>query len=167
MTTKHIRRSFKIIQIRMRSTKRGGKGKQWSLQATMNSWSISHASVSSLPFLRGHQSAGIGELWQPICLESSKLPNKTFLDTIPWKQIISYLSLLMREAWQPTSVFLPGESHGQRSLVGYSPWGCRVRHDWSDLACMQASLLTEEQANRSLCSSTVEISNLIFFSSRL
>ena len=27
-----------------------------------------------------------------------------------------------RRAWQPTSVFLPGESNGQRSLVGYSPW---------------------------------------------
>ena len=28
-----------------------------------------------------------------------------------------------RRAWQPTPVFLPGESHGQRSLVGYSPQG--------------------------------------------
>ena len=28
-----------------------------------------------------------------------------------------------RMKWQPTPVFLPGESHGQRSLVGYSPWG--------------------------------------------
>ena len=27
------------------------------------------------------------------------------------------------EFWQPTPVFLPGESHGWRSLVGYSPWG--------------------------------------------
>ena len=27
-----------------------------------------------------------------------------------------------RRAWQPTPVFLPGESHGQGSLVGYSPW---------------------------------------------
>ena len=27
-----------------------------------------------------------------------------------------------RRKWQPTPVFLPGESHGQRSLVGYSPW---------------------------------------------
>jgi len=27
--------------------------------------------------------------------------------------------------WQPTPVFLPGESHRQRSLVGYSPWGCK------------------------------------------
>ena len=28
-----------------------------------------------------------------------------------------------RRAWQPTPVFLPGESHGRRSLAGYSPWG--------------------------------------------
>ena len=26
--------------------------------------------------------------------------------------------------WQPTPVFLPGESHGRGSLAGYSPWGC-------------------------------------------
>ena len=38
---------------------------------------------------------------------------------IPWKR-----------KWQPTWVFLPGKSHGQRSLVGYSPWGHKkVRHD--------------------------------------
>ena len=35
-----------------------------------------------------------------------------------------------RRKWQPTPVFLPGKSHGQRSLAGYSPWGCkRIRHD--------------------------------------
>ena len=28
-----------------------------------------------------------------------------------------------RREWQSTPVLLPGESHGQRSLVGYSPWG--------------------------------------------
>ena len=28
-------------------------------------------------------------------------------------------------AWQPTLVFLPGEFHGQRSLVGYGPCGCK------------------------------------------
>ena len=33
--------------------------------------------------------------------------------------------------WHPTPVLLPGKSHGQRSLVGCSPWGCRVRHDWA------------------------------------
>ena len=36
-----------------------------------------------------------------------------------------------RRKWQPTLVFLPGKSHGQRSLVDYSPWGCRVGHDWA------------------------------------
>ena len=34
-----------------------------------------------------------------------------------------------RREWQPTPVFLPREFHGQRSLVGYSPWG----HKESDM----------------------------------
>ena len=34
-------------------------------------------------------------------------------------------SVSWRRAWQPTPVFLPGESYGQRSLVDYSPWGCK------------------------------------------
>ena len=38
----------------------------------------------------------------------------------PWAVKIPW-----RRAWQPTPVSLPGESHGQRSLVGYSPWGCK------------------------------------------
>ena len=37
-----------------------------------------------------------------------------------WVRKISW-----RREWLPTPVFLPGESHGQRSLVGYSPWGCK------------------------------------------
>ena len=47
----------------------------------------------------------------------------------PWVRKIPW-----RRPWRPTLVFLPGKSHGQRSLVGYGPWGCRVRHDSSDLA---------------------------------
>ena len=35
--------------------------------------------------------------------------------------------ILWRWEWQPSPVLLPGESHGRRSLLGYSPWGCRVR----------------------------------------
>ena len=36
-----------------------------------------------------------------------------------------WLDLWVRKEkdWQSTPVFLPGESHGQRSLAGYSPWG--------------------------------------------
>ena len=30
-----------------------------------------------------------------------------------------------RRAWQPTPRFLPGESQGEKNLVGYSPWGCK------------------------------------------
>ena len=36
----------------------------------------------------------------------------------PWVRKIPW-----RKAWQPSVVLLPGDSHGQRSLVGYSPWG--------------------------------------------
>ena len=40
-----------------------------------------------------------------------------------------------RMSWQPTPVFLPGESHGQRSLAGCSSWGCKeFGHNWSHLA---------------------------------
>ena len=37
-----------------------------------------------------------------------------WVEKIPWKR-----------AWLPTPVFLPGEFHEQRSLVGYSPWSCK------------------------------------------
>ena len=37
--------------------------------------------------------------------------------------------------WLPTPVFLPGKSHGQRCLVGYSPWGCKIVRQ--DLATKQ------------------------------
>ena len=36
-----------------------------------------------------------------------------------------YATAFWRRAWQTTPVFLPAEPHGQRSLVGYSPWGCK------------------------------------------
>ena len=39
--------------------------------------------------------------------------------------------------WQPTSVFLPGKFHGQRSLEGYSPWGHK-ESDTTEHACMHA-----------------------------
>ena len=38
----------------------------------------------------------------------------------PWVGKISW-----QRKWQPTPVFLPGNYHGERSLVGYSPWGCK------------------------------------------
>ena len=37
--------------------------------------------------------------------------------------------ILWKRKWQPAPLFLPGKSHGQRSLEGYSSWGCRVGFD--------------------------------------
>ena len=37
--------------------------------------------------------------------------------------LVMVTSKAWRREWQPTPGFLPGESHGQRSLAGYSPWG--------------------------------------------
>ena len=47
----------------------------------------------------------------PICLQCRRPGFDPWVRKIPW-----------RREWQPTPVFLPGESHGQSSLVGYSPW---------------------------------------------
>ena len=49
-----------------------------------------------------------------------------------WATSLSlFTSMHWRRKWQPTPVFLPGESQGQQSLVGCGLWGShRVRHDW-------------------------------------
>ena len=41
-----------------------------------------------------------------------------------WVQSLGWEDPLGRK-WQPTPVLLPGKSDGWRSLVGYSPWGCK------------------------------------------
>ena len=55
--------------------------------------------------------------------------------------------------WQPASVFLPGTKlHGQRNLVGYSPWGCKVgptEHTHTHTVYSQFSSVT--QSCPSLC----------------
>ena len=45
---------------------------------------------------------------------------ETWIQSLGWEDPL-------RRKWQLTPVFLPGEFHGQGSLVGYSPWGHRVR----------------------------------------
>ena len=52
-----------------------------------------------------------------------------------WATSLSVFTFMhWRRKWQPTPVFLPGESQGQGSLVGCRLWGHRVGHNWSDLA---------------------------------
>ena len=63
-----------------------------------------------------------GLLWWLSGKESACQGRRCGFDSWVWK-------IPWRRAWQPTPVFLPGESHGQRSLAGYSPWG----HKGSDV----------------------------------
>jgi len=46
------------------------------------------------------------------CRRCKKCGLDTWVGKIPWNR-----------NWQPTPVFMPGESHGQRNLAGYSSWG--------------------------------------------
>ena len=48
------------------------------------------------------------------CRRHKRCKFNPWIGKIPW-----------RKKWQPTPVFLPGQFHGQRSLVGYSLWGCK------------------------------------------
>ena len=53
--------------------------------------------------------------WKIICLQCRRCKRRGFspwIGKIPWSR-----------KWQQALVRLPGESHGQRSLAGYSPWG--------------------------------------------
>ena len=55
------------------------------------------------------------------CERNKRCRFNAWVRKIPW-----------RKKWQPTPVFLPGESHEKRSLVGYSPCGSqKVGHDWA------------------------------------
>ena len=56
-----------------------------------------------------------------------------------WATSLSLFTFLhWRRKWQPTPVFLPGESQGWGRLVGCRLWSHRVGHDWSDLAAAAA-----------------------------
>ena len=61
--------------------------------------------------------------------ETEKTQFYPWVGKIPW-----------RRAWQPTPVFLFGESCGQGNLAGHSPWGCRVGHNLATehpVSCIQ------------------------------
>ena len=72
----------------------------------------------------------------------NNLPKKKIVETFLWDSLIAqsiknlpqgrrpgFDSWVRKSPWRPTPVFLPRESHGQRSLVGYSPWGRKSRSD--------------------------------------
>ena len=69
------------------------------------------------------------------CASSCYCVTEVWIRDAMWKEPIPVFDpcvwkMLWRRKWQPTPVFLPGKSHGQRSLEGFTPWGCkRVGHD--------------------------------------
>ena len=67
------------------------------------------------------------------------------------------LAMYMGQKWQPAPVFLPGRFHGQRRLVGYSPWRLqRIGHDW-DAEHSRIAMYIVERPSIGIC--------LMFFSS--
>jgi len=65
----------------------------------------------------------LGTIWwlsgeEPTC-QCRRLRFDPWVEKMPW-----------RRKWQPTSVFMPGKSHGQRRPAGYSSWGRKgIRHN--------------------------------------
>ena len=75
-------------------------------------------------------------------------------DRHDWATSLSLFPFLhWRRKWQRTPVFLPGESQGWGSLVGYRLWGrTRVGNDWNDLAAVAASILWKGTLEECKCS---------------
>ena len=57
---------------------------------------------------------------------------------------------------QPTPVFLPGKSHGQRSLVGYNSWGCKELDTTEVTECGAFMIWPISQVSPCLCGSKTE-----------
>ena len=73
---------------------------------------------------------------------------------------INWRIIALRRAWQPTAVFLPGESHGQRSLVGYSPRSCKEL-DTTERLSTHACIVALQCCN-GLCRPSAQISHNLY-----
>ena len=71
---------------------------------------------------RGFLGGASGKQLSCQCKRLQRGRSHPWVGKIPW-----------RRKWQPTPVFLPGESCGQTSLVGYNPQSHKVGHNWSHL----------------------------------
>ena len=79
----------------------------WGLDSSFSSWIW--GDFLEYRALRASKGSASGK--EPTC-QCRRCRFSPWVGKIPW-----------RRKWQPTPMFLPGEFHGQRSLVGYSPWG--------------------------------------------
>ena len=74
----------------------------------------------------------------------------------PWVRKISW-----RREWLSTPVFLPGEFHGQRSLAGYSPWGCKQSDNCWKYISYQAGYSWKQIHENSLIKAKNEVASLL------
>ena len=65
-------------------------------------------------------------------LWNARRPNQSILKEINPEYSLELLLLTWRRKWQPAPIFVPGESHGQRSLAGYSPQGRKSQTRFND-----------------------------------
>ena len=75
-------------------------------------------------FLWGFSSCSAGGESAGQCRKCKRCGFSSWVGKIPWER-----------KWQATPIFLPGESCGQRSLAGYSPWGCK-ESETTELTCI-------------------------------
>ena len=106
-----------------------------SCQLLMTPWTVAHQAPQSMGFSRQEYCSGvplpspifpggaIGKEFACHCRGRKKLRFDPWVRKIRW-----------RRKWQPTPVFLCGKYHGQRSLAGYSPQGCK-ESDMTECAC--------------------------------
>ena len=72
-----------------------------------------------------------GSVYYGVTYSQASLVSRQLRIRLP-KQEMGVRKIPSRRKWLPTPVFLPGKSHRQSSLVGYSAWGHeRVRHNWA------------------------------------
>ena len=71
-----------------------------------------------------------------------------FSHICPGVELLGHMVVLWRRQWHPTPVLLPGKSHGQRSLVGCSPWGCE-ESDMTERLHFHFHALEKEMATHS------------------
>ena len=81
-------------------------------------WSIpGTAEPGGLPSMGSHR---VGHDWSDLAAAAASKFSKTKVTLL---NCIHTTTFIYERKWQPTPVFLPGDSHGQRSLAGYNPWG--------------------------------------------
>ena len=103
----------------------------------MARWSLGH-------LIHGHSAKililSCVRIWTSVALVVKNLPANA--GDVRGMSLIPGWGRSRRRAWQPTPVFLPGESHGQRSLAGYRLWSCKESDmtEWLSLRVLEYRL---------------------------